>query len=78
MLFTQHYSQKISQALKVRDVNTQNLINKQLQFSENFNQIILKINEFLEESNSLINNQNFFSQLLKSSFKKFIKRLQLN
>ena len=56
MSFAQYCSQKISQALKVKDVDTQNLTNEQLQFSKNSSQITLRIDESLEESDSLINN----------------------
>ena len=56
MSFAQCHSQKISQVLKVKNVNIQNLTDEQLQFSKNSNQIILKTDESLKESNSLIDN----------------------
>ena len=37
MSSAQCYSQKIFQALKIKNVDMQNFVNEQLQFSENFN-----------------------------------------
>ena len=48
-------SQKISQALKIKDVDMQNSANEQLQFNENFSQIILRTKKSLEESDSSTN-----------------------
>ena len=65
MSSAQHHSQKISQASKAKDVDTQNLTNEQLQFSENSSQITLKTEESLEEFNSSMNDQKEFFTTFK-------------
>ena len=46
----------------------QNLMNEQLQFSENFSQIILKTKKSLKESDSLMNDQKEFFTTSKKQF----------
>ena len=70
MSSAQHHSQKISQALKVKNVDMQNSANEQLQFSENSSQITLRIKESLKESDSSINDQKEFFTTFKEQLQK--------
>ena len=70
MSSAQHCNQKIFQVSKVKNVDTQNSANEQLQFNENFNQITLKTNEFLRESDFLMNNQKEFFTTSEEQFQK--------
>ena len=75
MSSAQHCSQKTSQASKVRNVDTQNFTDEQLQFSKNSSQITLKTDESLEESDSSIDNQKEFFTTSEEQLQKAHKEI---